>query len=490
MWKVSGVTTTTSSPRTGTSDGTTSERPFATVSPYTGETLREFPFLPSEEVVPTIERAHEAFLSWRERPVAERAQVVGRAAELMLEREDEFAATITREMGKLIKESHFEVKLAASILTYYAENGPAFLEPEPLPVEDGDAAIINAPLGVLLGVEPWNFPLYQVARFAAPNLVVGNTVLLKHAEICPESALALEQLFRDAGAPEGVYTNVFLHIADVARVIEHPAVQGVALTGSERAGAAVAEIAGRNLKKCVLELGGSDPFIVLDAGDMKRLIRSAAVGRLANTGQSCVAAKRFIVVGDVYDDFVAGLGQVFSSMQPGDPAEESTAMGPLSSQQAADDLFAQVKDAIDKGATVVAGGGRPELPGAFVDATVLTDVTPEMRAYTEELFGPVAVVYRVGDDEAAIELANATSYGLGGAVFGSDIERARAVADRIDSGMVWINRPTSTQADLPFGGVKRSGFGRELSHLGIHEFTNRKLVRAFPGKRSPQQVAG
>jgi succinate-semialdehyde dehydrogenase/glutarate-semialdehyde dehydrogenase len=459
------------------------------VNPYTGETVKEFPFLPTEEVDGVIQKAHQAFLAWRERPVEDRAAIMRRAGELMLEREDEFASLITLEMGKLIKESHFEVKLAASILTYYGENGPGFLEPEPLPVKKGEASIINAPLGVLLGIEPWNFPLYQVARFAAPNLVVGNTILLKHAEICPQNALALEKLFHDAGVPEGAYTNVFLRIADVEKVIAHPSVQGVSLTGSERAGAAVAEIAGRHLKKSVLELGGSDPFVVLDTQDLASTIKSAAVGRLSNMGQSCVAAKRIIVVGDAYDDFVAGLGQAFSSMTPGDPADPSTALGPLSSQRAADDLYEQMRDAIDKGATVVAGGGRPDSPGAFVDATVLTGVTPEMRAYSEELFGPVAVVYRVENDDEAIELANATSYGLGGSVFGSDPERTRAVAERIESGMVWINSPTSTQADLPFGGVKRSGFGRELSHLGMLEFTNRKLVRSFPAKGSTA-VAG
>jgi succinate-semialdehyde dehydrogenase/glutarate-semialdehyde dehydrogenase len=444
--------------------------------------VKEFDFLPSDQVDAVIEKAHEAFRHWRERPVEERAQIVHRAGELMLERADEFANLVTLEMGKLLRESQWEVNLVANILKYYGDNGPKFLEPQPLPVDTGDAAIEYAPLGVLLGIEPWNFPLYQVARFAAPNLVVGNTVLLKHAEICPQNALALEKLFHDAGVPEGVYTNVFLHIADVEKVISHPAVQGVSLTGSERAGAAVAEIAGRHLKKSVLELGGSDPFIVLDAGDLKSVVKAAAIGRLTNTGQSCVAAKRLIVLDDVYDDFVAGLGQAFSTMAPGDPTDPKTTLGPLSSERAARDLTEQVQDAIDKGATVVTGGGRPDRPGAFVEPTVLTDVTPEMRAFREELFGPVAVVYRVQNEDEAVELANATEYGLGGSVFSSDVDRARAVAERIESGMVWINSPTSTQPDLPFGGVKRSGFGRELSQLGMYEFTNRKLIRTVPAR--------
>lgn len=468
-------------------------RPFATVNPYTGETVREFPFLDSAEVPAVIERAHQAFGTWRQRPVEERAAIIRRAGELMLERKDELARLITLEMGKLIRESGFEVELAASILKYYGEKGPEFLRPQPLEVEGGEAAIVNEPLGVLLGIEPWNFPLYQVARFAAPYLVVGNTILLKHAEICPQSALALEQLFRDAGTPEGVYTNVFLQISDVEQVIAHPAVQGVSLTGSERAGASVAELAGRHLKRCVLELGGSDPFIVLDAPDLAQTIKAAVIGRMANTGQSCVAAKRFIVLDELYDRFVAGLAQGFAGLKPGDPADPATRLGPLSSERAAQDLLAQVQDAVDQGATVVTGGSRPDLPGAFVDATLLTDVKPGMRAYSEELFGPAAVVYRVSSDEEAVALANSSSYGLGGAVFCSDLARARAVADQLDSGMVWINHPTSSQPNLPFGGVKRSGFGRELDRLGIFEFTNRKLVRTLPpapGVGKNAQVVG
>jgi len=486
------VTTDTSAPSATSPDPTASDSPsraFATVNPATGETVKEFPSVDTDDVLAAVEQAHQAFLSWRDRPVAERARVVRRAGELMREREDELAGLVTLEMGKLIAEAHFEVGLAASILEYYGDKGPGFLEPEPLTVEQGEAAVLNAPIGVLLGIEPWNFPLYQVARFAGPNIVVGNTILLKHAEITPQCALALEALFRDAGAPEGVYTNLFMRISDVPKVVEHPAVQGVSLTGSERAGVAVGELAGRNLKKCVLELGGSDAFIVLDAADLDATIGAAVAGRLGNTGQSCVAAKRMIVVDSLYDDFVKRLGATFSSLQPGDPTDPTTTLGPVSSERAAQDLAEQVQDAIDKGATIVAGGGRPERPGAFVDATVLTDVTPEMRAYSEELFGPAAVVYRVANEDEAVALANSSPYGLGGSVFSSDVERARKVADRLDTGMVWINHPTSSQADLPFGGVKRSGFGRELSHLGMFEFTNRKLVRTFPTEKA-EALAG
>lgn len=407
----------------------------------------------------------------------------------MLERAGEFADLITLEMGKRTAEARREAPWVAGILHYYAEIGPGFLEPERLPVEEGDAVIVNAPLGVLLGIEPWNYPLYQVVRIAGPNLLAGNTLLVKHSEVCPQTALALEQLFADAGAPKGVYANVFLRIRDVERVIAHPAVQGVSVTGSERAGAAVAELAGRHLKKCVLELGGSDPFIVLDAragGGLRRILDQAAGARLGNTGQSCTSAKRMIVVGELYDEFVAGLAERFAALVPGDPADPATTLGPLSTERAATYLTSQVRDAVDKGAIVVTGGGRPDRPGAFFDATVLTGVTPGMRAYSEELFGPVAVVYGVPDEDAAVELANSSPFGLGGAVFSGDPRRARAVADRLDNGMVWINHGTGSEAGLPFGGVKRSGYGRELSRLGIQEFVNRKLVRTYPARVGPE----
>jgi succinate-semialdehyde dehydrogenase/glutarate-semialdehyde dehydrogenase len=469
---------------------TAGARPYATVNPYTGKTEKEFPFTETGEIDAIVDRAHAAFQEWRRRPVDERAAVVGRAAELMLERRDEYAALITREMGKRIQEAAGEVMLAASILQYYAENGARFLEPKPIDVMQGEAVVENEPVGVLLAIEPWNYPFYQVVRVAGPNLVLGNTILLKHAELNPQCALALEQLFRDAGVPEGVYTNVFLKIPDVEQVIAHRHVQGVTLTGSGRAGASVAEIAGRHLKKSVLELGGSDPFIVLDAEDLAKTVKAATMGRMQNSGQACTAAKRIIVTDEIYDDFVAGLQQAFATFQPGDPADPSTTLAPLSSERAAQDLAAQIQDAVDKGATVLAGGGRPDHDGAFVQATLLADVTPGMRAYEEELFGPAAVVYRVADEAEAVELANDSDYGLGAAVFSSDVERARAVADRLEVGMVWINQPTGSSPELPFGGVKRSGYGRELSELGMFEFANRRLVRTLPAKKASKPAGG
>jgi succinate-semialdehyde dehydrogenase / glutarate-semialdehyde dehydrogenase len=473
------VTTTQSptpeQPKTASDAGA---RPYATVNPYTGETEAEFPFLPTEEVDGVVDRAHAAFLEWRRRSPEERAAVVRRAAELMRERGDELAALVTREMGKRIKEAAAEVELAAGILDYYAEKGPGFIRPRPIDVMQGEAVVLNEPVGVLLAIEPWNYPLYQVVRVAGPNLVLGNTIVLKHAELNPQCALALEQLFRDAGAPEGVYTNVFLRIADVERVIAHRHVQGVTL------------IAGEHLKKSVLELGGSDPFIVLDAPDLGRTVKAATMGRMANTGQACIAAKRIIVLDEVYDDFVAGLQQSFSTFTPGDPADPATTMGPLSSERAAADLAEQIQDAVDKGATVLAGGGRPERPGAFVEATLLADVTPEMRAYREELFGPAAVVYRVRDEEEAIALANDSDFGLSAVVYSGDLNRARSVGERLESGMVWVNQPSGTSAELPFGGVKRSGYGRELSELGMFEFANRRLVRVMPVKKATKPAGG
>jgi succinate-semialdehyde dehydrogenase/glutarate-semialdehyde dehydrogenase len=470
--------------------GDAGARPYRTVNPYTGEVEREFDFLPTDAVDGVVEKAHAAWLEWRRRPVEERAQIVGRAGELMLERKDEFAALVTREMGKRIQEAAGEVMLAASILDYYAKNGPRFLEPRQIEVMQGDAVVENEPIGVILAIEPWNYPLYQVVRVAGPNLVLGNAILLKHAELNPQTALAIEKCFLDAGVPEGVYTNVFLRIPDVEKVIAHPLVQGVTLTGSARAGSSVASLAGKHLKKSVLELGGSDPFIVLDTEDLGRTVKAATMGRMQNSGQACIAAKRLIVTEDIYEPFVEGLKQAFTTFSPGDPSDPSTSLAPLSSEQAAKDLHAQIQDAIDKGATVVTGGGRPDHAGAFVEPTILTDVTPEMRAYSEELFGPAAVVYKVASEDEAIELANDSEFGLGAAVFSSDLDRARSVADRIEAGMVWVNSPAGSSAELPFGGVKRSGYGRELSELGMFEFANRKLTRVLPAKKAAKPQAG
>jgi succinate-semialdehyde dehydrogenase / glutarate-semialdehyde dehydrogenase len=462
----------------------------ATVNPADNSVVKEFDEATDSEVDAAIETAHQAFGNWRRASKTERGAVLTRAAELMTARAGELAPLLTLEMGKLIGESKGEVTLAAAILNYYADHLEAFTADETIAVDEGTAIVRTSPIGVLLGVMPWNFPLYQVARFVGPNLALGNTVLIKHASNCPQSALALEKLFTDAGAPEGVYTNLFVASAKVERIIENPLIKGVSLTGSEGAGANVAECAGKNLKKAVLELGGSDPFIVLDdAGDLDRLIEAATVGRMANTGQSCVAAKRFFVHQDLYDDFVERLAASLAGLKIGDPQDESTTLGPLSSDQAVKDLDELVQDAVDGGAVAVVGGHRADRPGAYFEATVLTGVTESMRAHSEELFGPVAVVYKVRDADDAVARANASDFGLGATVYSRDGAAAEAIADRLENGMVWINHPTSTSPELPFGGVKRSGFGRELSHYGIGEFANAKLIRTVPAN-APISGAG
>ena len=451
---------------------------YKTVNPATGETEKEFPLATQEEVETALAAAQQAFLEWRKAPVEERTKVIARVAELYRERQDELARLIAKEMGKPVVEARGEVKLVASIYDYYASEGPEFLKDEPLEVKGGgDALVRSTPIGPLLGIMPWNYPYYQVARFAAPNLVLGNTILLKHAGSCPQSALAIETIFHDAGLPKGAYTNLFLDNDQVAEIIADSRVQGVSLTGSERAGAAVAEVAGRNLKKYVLELGGSDPFIVLDSDDLDATVKAAVGGRMGNAGQACTASKRFIVLEDLYEPFVEKFTERMARIKPGDPQQEDTRFGPLSSQSAADGLVEQIQDAVDKGATLRTGGHKVDGPGAFVEPTVLTDVTPEMRAFSEELFGPAAVIYKVASVEEAIDLANGSPYGLGGSVFSADPAKAQDVADQLDTGMVFINSVAQTQADMPFGGVKRSGVGRELGRFGMDEFVNKKLIR-------------
>jgi succinate-semialdehyde dehydrogenase / glutarate-semialdehyde dehydrogenase len=449
---------------------------YKVVNPATNETEREFEDATDAEIQQVLDRSERAYQAWRTTAKTERTKVLLRVAELYQERMDDLAALITREMGKPIREAKGEIMLVISIYKYYAEQGPALLEDAPLsPRAGGTALIRKEPVGPLLGIMPWNFPYYQVARFAGPNLMIGNTIILKHAPQCPESALAMEQIFADAGVGDA-YINVFATNSQVADMIADPRVVGVSVTGSERAGAAVAEVAGRNLKKVVLELGGSDPFIVLDSPDIAKTVRAAVAGRMGNAGQACNAAKRIIIVGDLYDEFVDQFTAVMSGLHPGDPTDPASDFGPLSSEGAAQRLMGQIDDAVEKGATLRTGGKRVDRAGAFVEATVLTDVTPEMRAYREELFGPAAVIYRVADAGEAVELANNSSFGLGGVVFSGDEARAQEVADLLDTGMVWINSPQGSMADLPFGGTKRSGVGRELGPYGIDEFVNKKLI--------------
>lgn len=451
---------------------------YTVTDPATGELVEEIPNATDEEVRAAIERVHDGYLAWRSRPVAERAEIVLRAAELFAERADELAEIMTLEMGKRINEGRGEVGVVVDIFRYYGENGPALLADEPLKLEGGDAVIAKEPIGALLGVMPWNFPCYQVARFVAPNLVLGNTILLKHASICPRSAAAIEEILRDAGVPEDVYINVFASSRQVPWMLADPRIQGVSLTGSEQAGISVAAEAGKNLKRCVLELGGSDPLIVLDTADLDETVKVTATARMRNCGQSCNAPKRMIVLADLYDEFVDRLSKrVAEYYVPGDPGDPATTLPPLASIAAADEVAAQVMTAIRQGATLRAGGHRISGRGAYLEATVLTDVTPEMDAYYEEIFGPVVLVFRAEDEEEAIAIANDSPFGLGASVFGTDPERNRRVAGRIEAGMVYLNKSGGSEADLPFGGIKRSGMGRELGAAGIEEFMNKKSVR-------------
>ncbi|MEX5261679.1 NAD-dependent succinate-semialdehyde dehydrogenase [Kocuria sp. CPCC 205263] len=451
---------------------------YRSVNPATGQVLAEHPTATDAQVQEALAGADAAFRAWRTLPIQERAAVVARVGELFTERAEELATIITEEMGKPLAEARDEVEFCTEIFAYFAEQGPALAADQPITASGGGRAVVQKrPVGVLLGIMPWNYPYYQVARFAAPNLVLGNTILLKHAESCPRAALALQQLMDDAGVPAGAYANVFASHDQVADIIADPRVQGVSLTGSERAGAKVAEIAGRNLKKVVLELGGSDPYVVLDTDDVQESARAAFATRMGNTGQACNSNKRMIVMADLYDEFVAELTRQAEALTPGDPAEAAPGtFAPLSSRAAAEGLARQIRAAVDAGATLHAGGRLLEGPGAYLEPTVLTGITPGMAAHHEELFGPVAVVYKVGSDEEALALANDTPYGLGGAVFSTDPDRARRLAEGLDAGMAAVNAAEAEGAEMPFGGVKRSGYGRELGPLGMDEFVNKRLL--------------
>jgi len=451
---------------------------YAVVNPATGETVARYDSFTDAQVEDALRAAQAAYEDWRDVPVAERARLIGRVAELHRERRKELAAIIVREMGKPFKDAVGEADFAADITQFYADHADEITADQPLTIlGEGTAVIRRSPLGVLFGIMPWNFPYYQVARFAAPNLVLGNTIVLKHSSQCPESAAALEAIYRDAGLPAGAYVNVRVSAEQAAAMVADPRIQGVSVTGSERAGAAVAEVAGRNLKKVALELGGSDPFILLGTDDLDVVVDAAVAARLDNTGQSCNAAKRFIVVDELYEPFLEKFTAKMAAAKPGDPMERGVELGPLSSLEAASRLEHQVEQAVAQGATKVIGGARD---GAYYPPTVLTGVTPDMAAYREEFFGPVGVVYRVADEAAAVTLANDTSFGLGSYVYSNDPEQAARVADQIDAGMVYVNCVLADSAELPFGGVKRSGTSRELGLLAADEFVNKKLIRTAP----------
>ncbi len=449
---------------------------YKTTNPYNGETIKKFESHTDDQIEKAVKTAVACYGTWRKTSFAERARITAKAAKLMLENLDELAGLVTLEMGKLIAQAKGEVKLSAEILGYYAENAEEFLAPQILEPSEGEAVITSEPIGVLFGVQPWNFPYYQLARFAAPNIMAGNVVMVKHSASVPQCAMAFEKLWKDAGAPDGLYTNLLISYDQANQLIDDPRIKGVALTGSSGAGKKVAERAGQNLKKSTMELGGSDAFIVLEDADLEETVKWAVWGRMNNTGQSCVASKRFIVVDELADRFLEKFQVALSKLKAGNPADEATTLGPLSSEAALAGLLEQVETAISKGAKVVMGGKRIDRKGSFMEATILSDIRPDNPAFREEFFGPVALFFRVKNEEEAIALANDSDFGLGGSVYTKNIERGKRVANRIETGMVFINHPTWTAADLPFGGIKNSGYGRELSALGIQEFMNKKLI--------------
>ncbi|NWB83816.1 MULTISPECIES: NAD-dependent succinate-semialdehyde dehydrogenase [Pseudomonas] len=450
---------------------------YTTINPYNGKLLAQFETLTDQQLEQKLATAAQCYLTWKNTSYAQRAAIIAKAGELMHARFDELARKVTLEMGKRINEARGEVKFSADILAYYAKNAERFLAPEALHPVEGEAHMESSPIGVVFGVEPWNFPFYQLARVAGPHLMAGNVLVIKHAGCVPQCAIAFEQLLLDAGAPPGLYTNLLISHEQSRQVVDDERIRGVALTGSVAAGRSLAAWAGQNLKPSSMELGGSDAFIVLEDADLDLAIKWAIWGRMYNCGQTCCAAKRFIVVDKLADAFLEGFQAVLAAMLPGDPMDEKTALGPLSSEAALLQLLEQVQTAIAHGAKVLLGGGRIDRPGAFMAPTILTDIAPDNPAFRDEFFGPVALFFRVPDEEAAIALANDSDFGLGGSVFTRDLARGQRVASRIETGMMFINSISWSDAELPFGGIKNSGYGRELGNMGIQQFVNKKLVR-------------
>ena len=450
---------------------------YQTINPFTNELVKEYPPHSDADVESALQKADALYHSdWAKGDIDQRLPILRRLADLMEEQQESLAKIATQDMGKLIEQSRGEVALCAKIARYYADNAKAFLAPVKYDSDLGDAWVEHHPIGVLLAVEPWNFPYYQLMRVLAPNLAAGNPVVVKHASIVPHCAEAFAHLVREAGAPEGAYTNLFITSDQVSNIIADDRVQGVALTGSEKAGGIVAAQAAKKLKKSTLELGGNDVFVVLDDADMEKAVKVGVTARLQNAGQVCTAAKRFIIHEAVADKFLEKYTEAFRQVKMGDPLDESTTLGPLSSKDAVETLTKQVDEAVKNGATLHYGGKPVDHKGNFFEPTILTNITRDNPANFEEFFGPVAQVYVVKNDDEVVKLANDSHYGLGGAIFSQNIERAKGLASRIETGMVYINSLTDTAPELPFGGVKRSGFGRELSDLGIKEFVNQKLV--------------
>ncbi len=450
---------------------------YQSLNPATGKLIKIFEEITDKQLEEKLAAAAGCFAIWRDKSYAERASIIAKVAGLMLEHKEALASTMTREMGKRIADARGEVEFSSKILSYYAKNAERFLAPAALHPTIGKAYIESSPIGVLFAVEPWNFPYYQLARVAGPQLMAGNVLMVKHAGNVPQCAIAFESLWTEAGAPDGLYTNLLVSYDQVDRIIDDRRIKGVALTGSGAAGRKIAARAGQNLKPSSLELGGSDAFIVLEDADLDHALNWAVWGRMYNDGQTCVAAKRFIVVEELADRFLERFRAALAALKPGDPLDEATTLAPLSTEEALVRLLEQVDGAVANGAKLAIGGKRIERAGSFMEPTILTDVSRDNPAFREEFFGPVALFFRVRDEEAAIALANDSDFGLGGSVFTKDIARGQRVASRIETGMMFVNNLDWADADLPFGGVKTSGYGRELGDMGIQQFVNKKLVR-------------
>lgn len=455
---------------------------YKTINPYTNEVEKEFPNATDEELEAVLAKAHQLYLDWRNdsEGLEDRKAILHRVADILRERRTEYATIMSHDMGKLIGEAEGEVDLCADICDYYADKANEFLKPRTLETDAGKAYYIKQSTGVLVAVEPWNFPFYQIARVFAPNFIIGNPMILKDASNCPASAQAFADAVLEAGAPEGSLNNMFISYDQVAKAIADKRVSGVCLTGSERGGMSVAAEAGKNLKKTTMELGGNDAFIILDDADWELVREVAPQARLYNAGQVCTSSKRFIVMADKYDEFLEVLKDAFSAVRMGDPTDRTTTLAPLNSKSAKEKLEKQVELAVENGAKVYYGNEKVDLPGQFFMPTILTDITPDNPIFNQEMFGPVASVYKVNSEEEAIVLANNSSYGLGNTVFGEP-EHAARVAAKIETGMSWINSGWASLPELPFGGVKNSGYGRELSELGFNAFVNEHLV--FEPKR-------
>lgn len=449
---------------------------YKTINPYTNEVVKEYPTASASEIETTLKKGDKLYREWRKEPAANRAEMLHKIAALLRKNSEKLAKVLVIDMGKLINEARGEVELCAIIADYFADHGAEMLKPTSLSSKAGNAHVEKDSLGVLLMVEPWNFPYYQIMRVFAPNYMVGNPMILKHSSNTPSSAAAFEKVVNDAGAPAGSFTNLFLSHEQVTKVIADPRVQGVALTGSEQGGSVVAEAAGKYLKKSSMELGGNDAFVILNDADLDQVLKVAKRARAYNAGQVCTSSKRFIVADNLYDEFLKRLGEDFKQLKPGDPMNEKTTLAPLSTAAAKQKLQKQVDDAIAAGAKLYQGNHPIDLPGQFFEPTILTDITQDNPAYYEEMFGPVAQVYRVSSEEEAIKLASDSHYGLGGIVFAGDPKHGEEVASQIETGMVFVNTVLYTLPELPFGGIKRSGYGREMSSLGLNAFVNEKLI--------------